>query len=155
MVAAYFLDTSALVKRYIPEIGTTWMQTLTAQTSNHLLLVSRITFVEIMSAIARRQREATLTTDQSQQLRIIFQQHFTTQYQIIELTPNITTLAGELCDRQSLRAYDAVQLASALSILPIITQSPESTITFLTGDNRLLNAAQAENLLADNPNNHP
>jgi uncharacterized protein len=94
MVAAYFLDTSALVKRYIPEIGTTWILTLTAQTSNHLLLVSRITFVEIMSAIARRQREATLTTEQSQQLRTIFQQHFTSQYQIIELTPNITTLAN-------------------------------------------------------------
>jgi uncharacterized protein len=57
--------------------------------------------------------------------------------------------------RQALRAYDAVQLASALSILPIITQSPDSTLTFLTGDNRLLNAAQSENLLADNPNNHP
>jgi hypothetical protein len=43
MVAAYFLDTSALVKRYIPEIGTAWMRTLTAQASNNLLLVSRIT----------------------------------------------------------------------------------------------------------------
>ncbi len=29
MVNAYFLDTSALVKRYIAEIGTHWIQTIT------------------------------------------------------------------------------------------------------------------------------
>jgi uncharacterized protein len=63
MVAAYFLDTSALVKRYIPEIGTPWIQSLTHQSSGNVLLVARITVVEMMSAIARRQREATLTSD--------------------------------------------------------------------------------------------
>jgi uncharacterized protein len=155
MVAAYFLDTSALVKRYIPEIGTAWIQSLTTQSSGNILLVARITVVEIMSAIARRQREATLTHDQAQQLRTICQQHFATQYQIVELTPSIAILAGELCDRQALRAYDAVQLASALSILPIINQTPDNTMTFLTADDRLLNAAQSENLLAANPNHHP
>ncbi len=30
MVVAYFLDTSALVKRYVPEKGTAWIQALTA-----------------------------------------------------------------------------------------------------------------------------
>jgi uncharacterized protein len=155
MVAAYFLDTSALVKRYIPEIGTAWIQSLTHQSSGNILLVARITVVEMMSAIARRQREATLTPDQAQQLRTICKQHFAAQYQIIELTPSIATLAGELCDRQSLRAYDAVQLASAMSILPTITQSPDNTLTFLTADDRLLNAAQSEHLLAANPNHHP
>jgi uncharacterized protein len=155
MVAAYFLDTSALVKRYIPEIGTPWIQSLTHQSSGNVLLVARITVVEMMSAIARRRREATLTPDQAQQLRTICQQHFATQYQIVELTPSITTLAGELCDRQSLRAYDAVQLASAINILPIITQTPDNALTFLTADDRLLNAAQAEHLQAANPNHHP
>ena len=154
MVAAYFLDTSALVKRYIPEMGTAWIQSLTTQSSGHILLVARITAVEIMSAIARRQREASLTTDQTQQLRTIVQEHFTTQYQVVELTPSIASLAGELCHRQPLRAYDAVQLASAMSILPIIAKSSETPLTFLTADDRLLNSAQLENLQAVNPNHH-
>lgn len=55
MVAVYFLDTSALIKRYIPEVGTNWIQALTAQSSGHVLFISRITSVEMMSAIARRQ----------------------------------------------------------------------------------------------------
>jgi uncharacterized protein len=155
MVAAYFLDSSALLKRYIPETGTAWVQNLTAKASGSTLLISRITSVEILSAIARRQREGSLTLEQAQELRTIFQQHFTDQYEVVELTPSITALAGGLCDRQSLRAYDAVQLASAISILPTVTQSPENSLTFLTADDRLLNAAQLENLQADNPNLHP
>ena len=155
MVAAYFLDSSALLKRYLSEIGTAWVQSLTAKASGNVLLISRITSVEILSAIARRQREGSLTSEQTQTLRTIFQQHFTDQYEIVELTPTLTTLAGELCARQSLRAYDAVQLASALTILPIIAQSPENFLTFLTADDRLLRAAQLEHLQADNPNLHP
>ena len=155
MVAAYFLDSSALLKRYLSEIGTAWVQSLTAKASENILLISRITSVEILSAIARRQREGSLTSEQTQTLQTIFQQHFTDQYEIVELTPTLTTLAGELCVRQSLRAYDAVQLASALTILPIIAQSPENFLTFLTADDRLLRAAQLEHLQADNPNLHP
>jgi predicted nucleic acid-binding protein len=155
MVEAYFLDSSALLKRYLSEIGTAWVQSLTAKASGNILLISRITSVEIFSAIARRQREGSLTSEQTQTLRTIFQQHFTDQYEIVELAPTLTTLAGELCARQSLRAYDAVQLASALTILPIIAQSPENFLTFLTADDRLLKAAQLEHLQADNPNLHP
>jgi uncharacterized protein len=155
MVAAYFLDSSALLKRYLSEIGTTWVQSLTAKASGNILLISRITSVEILSAIARRQREGSLTSEQTQTLQTIFQQHFTDQYELVELTPTLTTLAGELCARQSLRAYDAVQLASALTILPIIAQSPENFLTFLSADDRLLRAAQLEHLQADNPNLHP
>lgn len=155
MVAAYFLDSSALLKRYLSEIGTAWVQSLTAKASGNILLISRITSVEILSAIARRQREGSLTSEQTQTLRTIFQQHFTDQYEIVELAPTLTTLAGELCARQSLRAYDAVQLASVLTILPIIAQSPENFLTFLTADDRLLKAAQLEHLQADNPNLHP
>jgi len=104
MVAAYFLDSSALLKRYLSEVGTAWVQALTAKASGNVLLISRITSVEILSAIARRQREGSLTSEQTQTLRTIFQQHFTDQYEIVELTPTLTALAGELCARQSLRA---------------------------------------------------
>jgi uncharacterized protein len=155
MVNAYFLDTSALVKRYIVEIGTPWIQTITNPTTQNILLISRLTCVELSSAIARRKREATLTPDQATQLNLIVQDHFTTQYQIVELNSRITDLARELCDRQSLRAYDAVQLASALIVQPIIQQDIRQTLTFLSADNRLIHAAQQENLAAENPNQQP
>jgi len=60
VVNIYFLDSSALIKRYVVEIGSPWIKTLTdSQTGNSLLLV-RITWVEVLSAFARRQREGGL-----------------------------------------------------------------------------------------------
>ena len=51
--------------------------------------------------------------------------------------------------------YDAVQLASALIIARALTGTGLAASTFLTADDRLLNVARAEGLLADNPNWHP
>ncbi|MDF5732551.1 MAG: nucleotidyltransferase domain-containing protein [Rhizonema sp. PD38] len=40
MVTAYFLDTSALLKRYVSETGTAWIQPLTIQSAGNLLVVA-------------------------------------------------------------------------------------------------------------------
>ncbi len=61
-------------------------------------------------------------------------------------------LAGLLLLVHPLRAYDAVQLASAmLAQFRLETAS----LVFLTADDRLLTAAAAEGLLTDNHNLHP
>jgi uncharacterized protein len=52
-------------------------------------------------------------------------------------------------------AYDAVQLAAALSIWNEIKLPSRASFHFLTADDRLLAISQAENLLVDNPNWHP
>lgn len=155
MVTAYFLDTSALLKRYVSETGTAWIQLLTAQDAGNLLVVARITWVEVLSALARRQREGSLSGNQASLILQVFRYHFDTQYQKVELLPVVTQMAGELVSRHPLRAYDAVQLASALSILPQLSGVNTMTFTFLTADDHLLVAAQAENLITDNPNYYP
>lgn len=53
-MADYFLDSSALVKRYVQETGTAWVRGLTRRNARHDLYVARITAVEVTSAIARR-----------------------------------------------------------------------------------------------------
>ncbi|KYC42008.1 nucleic acid-binding protein [Scytonema hofmannii PCC 7110] len=155
MVKAYFLDSSALLKRYVSETRTAWIQFLTAHSSSNLLVIARITWVEILSALARRQREGSLSSNQVSQILQAFRYHFDTQYQKVELLPTVTQIAGELVSRHPLRAYDAVQLASALCILPQFSQANTMTFTFFTADERLLAVAQIENLITDNPNYHP
>ncbi|MBW4667587.1 MAG: type II toxin-antitoxin system VapC family toxin [Cyanomargarita calcarea GSE-NOS-MK-12-04C] len=152
MVEAYFLDSSALLKRYVSETGTAWIQSLTAESSGNLLVVARIAWVEILSALARRQREGSISDNQASQILQAFRYHFDAQYQKVELLPAVTQMAGQLVSRHPLRAYDAVQLASALCILPQFSQANTMTYTFLTADQRLLAVAQAENLITDNPN---
>jgi hypothetical protein len=51
-----FLDTSALVKRYVQEIGTSWLQALTHPAAGHAHFIARITQAETVSAITRRER---------------------------------------------------------------------------------------------------
>ena len=52
MVKAYFFDTSALVKRYVNETGSRWVQTITASATRNKIIVARITWVEVLSVLA-------------------------------------------------------------------------------------------------------
>jgi hypothetical protein len=54
-----------------------------------------------------------------------------------------------------MRAYDAVQLASALSLHSVLTQAQLPVLVFLSADDRLMTIAQRTGLLSDNPNNYP
>ena len=64
-MAAYFLDTSSVVKRYVLETGTPWVQALTDPAVGHFLFVARITDVEMTAAIARRRRSNSLNPAQA------------------------------------------------------------------------------------------
>ena len=41
-MTTYYLDTSALIKRYVAEIGSQWLTTIVASTSAPLLFTSRL-----------------------------------------------------------------------------------------------------------------
>ena len=60
--AAYFVDSSALVKRYVQEIGTAWVRGLTRRSPSTVIYIARITAVEVTSAVARRRKGRTLTS---------------------------------------------------------------------------------------------
>ena len=53
-----------------------------------------------------------------------------------------------------LRAYDAVQLATVLEVHNERTALGLSPLTLLSADTDLNDAAIAESLIVDNPNNH-
>lgn len=154
-MTAYFLDSSALVKRYVPETGSAWIRTLLAPQTSNELFVARITWVEVRSAIARREREGSLTPTDVSLIIQRFRFEMNNQYQVIELDATIAETAGQLVDRYPLRAYDAVQLASVLFLQSAFSTTQPTQLIFLSADNRLSNIAIALGLLFDNPNHHP
>jgi len=153
-LTAYFTDSSALVKRYISETGSAWVQQITDPQTGNLLFIARITWVEVISALARRQREGSLTLADVAQVIQTFRSDLNNQYQVIELDSTLAVSAGQLVGQYPLRAYDAVQLASVLRILPAFATTQSTQLIFLTADNRLSAIAQALGLLTDNPNHH-
>ncbi len=47
-MAVYFVDSSALVKRYVREAGTSWVRRLTRQGTSNYIYLARITVVEVL-----------------------------------------------------------------------------------------------------------
>ncbi|MGL5065126.1 MAG: type II toxin-antitoxin system VapC family toxin [Microcoleus sp.] len=155
MVNIYFLDTSALVKRYVPEIGSDWVLSITDPTIGNDLAISQITWVELHSAFARRLRDGSLLTDRFDLILQKVREDFENEYRVIDVDRTLIETAGELVMQHPLRAYDSIQLASALQVQSAIVAIPETQLIFVSADNRLLNIAQLEGLAIDNPNNYP
>jgi uncharacterized protein len=63
-VSTYYLDTSAAVKLYVPEVGSSWLRDLLAADSAAVVLSSHLLRIELRSALARRLRECTVTQEE-------------------------------------------------------------------------------------------
>ena len=85
--ALYFFDSSALVKRHVNELGSRWVRSLTHVKADHTIYLSRITAVEIVSAITRRQRGRSLSVAQGAAILGHFRRHLAQRYNLLELTP--------------------------------------------------------------------
>lgn len=155
MVNAYFLDSSALVKRYVAETGSDWILSITAPVARNPLLIARITWIEVLSALTRRLREGSLSPSNVEKAIQAFRYDMDTQYQVVELDRSLAESAGQLVRKHLVRAYDAVQLASVFQVQPAFARTKAISLTFITADERLIAIAQAEGLLADNPVLHP
>ena len=156
MVNAYFLDTSALVKRYVPEIGSDWILSITDPATDNHLAISQITWVEVHSALARRLRDGSLSAQRFDLIVQKVREDFENEYRVIDVDQTLIETATELVMQHPLRAYDSVQLASALRFQSTtLLSQPETRLIFISADNRLLDIAQSEGLATDNPNNYP
>jgi hypothetical protein len=153
-MADYYADSSALVKRHVNETGSGWFRSLADPVSGNVIITARISMIEVYSALSRRQREATLGADDYAHITADFTATCA-EYQFVELTPAVVERARLLLARYPLRAYDAVQLASALLAQETFRAAELPSLTFLAADSCLLDAAQAEGLATDNPNAHP
>ncbi len=155
MSNSYYLDTSALGKRYVEETGSDWMRTLTAPGADNALLTARITMVEMYSVLARRKREGSAPAEACAVAAQAFTTHSVAEYQFVELDLSIVDRARDLLDRHPLKAYDSIQLASALAANQALIDRKLSPLIFVSADDRLLKVATAEGLTVDNPNLHP
>ena len=153
-MAELYIDSSGLVKRHAQEAGTPWVQTITAAATGNTILTSRITVVEVTSAFQRKQREGALTLDEATQLSSDFLALCTSEYTLVEVSIDLLDQARMLVERHPLRAYDAVQLASALVANAALQAAELGPLTFVASDRQLLTAAQAEGLAVDSPYLH-
>jgi predicted nucleic acid-binding protein len=154
-VAVYYFDSSALVKRYAAEVGTVWVRGISSSRANHVIVVSLIGGAEVVAALAKRQRIGSIDSTDAQQAIADFDSHFRGQYSVTPLTRQIVERAMSLATTRALRGYDAVQLATALTVSEELTEAGIARITFVSSDVDLNTAAAQEGLSVEDPQAHP
>jgi len=154
-VAVYFFDSSALVKRYVSETGSAWVVSVLDSAAGNRIHPVRSTGVEVVSAVARRQRGGSVSPADAAAIFAQVAHDFAAEYRVVELTPALITRAMALAQTHGLRAYDAVQLAAALALNSERLSRGMSALTLVSADTDLNAAAAAEGLTTEDPNAHP
>ena len=154
-MAATYCDSSALVKRYVAEVGSAWVRRMVARPVHQVLYTAALTQVEVLSALQRLVREGRVDLAQAQRLTQRVTHHFARRYQVLRITRTVVTQACAALERHPLRAYDAVQLACALTVRRLMQQRRLPPPLFVAADDVLLAAAAAAGFVVDNPLLHP
>ncbi len=153
-MTTYYLDTSALTKRYVQETGSEWIEKVATAPAGNTLVLARTSMVELHSALARRKREGTVSSGAHEIALRAFTLHCATDYDFVDLDLKVVALARDLLDRNALRAYDAIQLASAILSNQALLAAQLPPLIFVSADDRLNGVAAVEGLAVENPNRY-
>jgi predicted nucleic acid-binding protein len=102
---------------------------------------SRLSEVEIASALARLAREGVISAAERERGLEALTDDFQSLW-IVEITPDVISLARTLLVRHVMRAADAIQLASCL----YIRREVSDTTPLVAFDDRLTDAAAEQNV---------
>lgn len=97
-MALYFFDSSALVKRYTNESGSSWVLDLLNPAAGHRLYIARISGVEVVSAITRRTRAGSLSQQDATMALSHFQMAFAHSYNLVEISDALVSRAMSVDD---------------------------------------------------------
>jgi len=128
-----YLDTSALVKLYVQEQGSEMVRKLVDEAS--VVATSKVAYPEARAAFARGLRDGYLDEKDYRQAVAALQNDWP-KCLVMEVSDSLVLLAGELAEKYRLRGFDAIHLASAVTLK---TQMKKKTVAACF-DNRLWEA---------------
>ena len=142
-MARLYLDSSALAKRYLEEAGTA--RVLELFNTDHHLITSRLTQVEVTSAAVRRGRAGEIPDDLLRDVLVPLDDDLRAALEVSPLSESTLIRSTDVARGHGLRAADAVQLACCL------TARSSGEVTLVSSDEELNTAARAEGLTVINP----
>jgi predicted nucleic acid-binding protein len=136
----YFIDTSALFKRYQLEKGTALVSRLLEE-SDEPVFISSITIVEIISNLKRLCEVDKITTEEqfSEQRSFFYQDIDTLDISILDVSAEDIIKAEELILKRYMKPVDSIQLAIALNL-------KRDDVTFVSSDRHLCKISSEEGL---------
>lgn len=142
MVDVAYVDTSVFVKLFDErEAGA---PALSRRMEETLGAASALLLPEAMSAVARKSREGRFDRKESESLRRRVRDTCTRLLRVA-LTSDVMSEAERLLFAHTLRAGDAVHLASAI----LLRRTRDGDLPLLTADRSMVKAARAEGLVVE------
>jgi predicted nucleic acid-binding protein len=149
---SFYLDASALAKRYVPETGSALVDAILDARPARPLFVLNVGAGEVVSILVRKRNAGPLSVaDFGQALarfggEIIKATHVTR----LPVTNRLAWSSFPLISVHSINSNDAVLLKSALNVARRLRRAGDDLV-LVASDQRLLRAAQAEGLSTFNP----
>ena len=153
-MAVLFLDSSAVVKRYVSESGSQWTRTVLDPAVANEHHVSVVTGVGVISAIIRRRRIGSLDATTASAAISEFLDDGQYLFSHVAAGERQIDRAMKFAQTHVLRGYDAIQLVSAVA-LGERYQTLGIQMIFVSADDGRNAAAIAEGLPVENPDLHP
>lgn len=143
-----YLDTSALIKRFVEEKSSQFVQAMVD--SGEAVATAKIAYAEVFSGLTRKLRAGQIAKLSYDLACRQFESDWNA-YIRVELNDALLMLARDLIRRHGLKGFDAIHLASAVRLKDAIGEEA----IFAAADRRLLRAAAAEPLRAVNVETQP
>jgi predicted nucleic acid-binding protein len=136
----FFVDTSALFKRYQPEQGSDLVCQILEEASRPAY-ISSITIIEIISNLKRLFEVDKITTKEQflKQRSFFYQDIDALGITILDVTAEDIIKAESLLLKRYMKPIDSIQLAIALNL-------QQDDVTFVSSDQKLCKIAEAEGL---------
>lgn len=152
-----FFDTSAFLKLYRTEIGSSWIRTFVV---GKQVVFSQLILLESASTLARLYRDGAYTKREASSLFAQINRD-SNKYTVIPLGSRtqknrLTALVFNLPPGLRLRTLDAIHLTEAKIYQQATSnQTPPVSFTFVSSDTQLLKVAQSQGMITENPEDHP
>lgn len=138
-----FFDTSALVKRYYEEHGTTHVDRLIEDEDT--VALSSLSIIETVSAFRRKHNQEQITESKMNQLLGKFFDEALTDFVILPRDEALMQHSIDLVLENDLRTLDSVRLSTALSL------PEENDVVLISADRELVSTAEQRGITTINP----
>ena len=148
----FFLDASAVGKRYVVEVGTLLVNHLFKTLPKARMIVLILTLGEIVSILVRRRNAAQISRTAYQQAMTEFRAEIVeaTDLPLHAVTSDLVRTSLPLIEQHALNATDALILRCVLEAAEAVRATGHDLV-LVTSDARLASAAQATGVLLWNP----
>lgn len=140
----FYLDSSALVKRYQHEAGTEVIDELLESASpGDRFYTSFLSVLEVTSAVHRLMVAGQLQEGAGHEILARLRLDLRARFLLWPLNDDVVSAAVSVVELHKLRSADAIHLASALAIVSLVAGLP---VVMVSSDRELMRAARAAGL---------